>query len=409
MRVVEKNSLKGIRTEMEKIGVDAKGMELMVKKGVFKLIKIDKIINKAANLLKQGMLVKGGEAAINCRVADFKDGYTDVLLMGTLEQYARLVNHLKQQPFGLKEIAKQMETVLTNSSKRDFKVKCGKYLLDFNKKTCIMGILNLTPDSFSDGGKCYNDCDKAIFCAEQMVKEGADIIDIGGESSRPGARPVSEEEEKKRVLPVIKILSKKINIPLSIDTCKPGVAREAIMAGASLVNDISGLRNKEMVKIIKEFNVPVIIMHMQGNPQCMQENPQYEEVVNDIISFFRERIYWAESNGISKEKLILDPGIGFGKTTEHNLEILRGLEEFKVLGCPLLIGTSRKRFIGDTLGLPVGQRLEGSLAACFWSVFKGINILRVHDVLSTVRAVKMVEAILYGDKDKRQSIVNSPY
>ncbi|MCK5534478.1 dihydropteroate synthase [bacterium] len=396
MRVIEKNTLKSIKAEMEKIGVNAKGIELMLKKGIFKLIKIDKINNKAANLLKQEMLVKGGEAAINYKVADFKEGYTDVLLMGTLEQYSQLVNHLIEQPFGLKEVAKQIDVVLNNSSERNFKIKCGGYLLDFNKKTYIMGVLNITPDSFSDGGKYYTNCDKAIFCAQQMAEEGVDIIDIGGESSRPGAIPISEEEEKKRILPIIKKLTKKIKIPISIDTYKPGVARAAIMEGASLINDISGLQDEEMIKVINEFNVPVIIMHMQGSPQCMQENPQYKEVISDIISFFQERIQRAENNGISKENLILDPGIGFGKTTKHNLEILRRLEEFKILGCPLLIGTSRKRFIGDILELPVGQRLEGSLATCLWSIFKGINILRVHDVLSTVRAVRMVDAILYG-------------
>lgn len=259
-----------------------------------------------------------------------------------------------------------------------------------------MGVLNVTPDSFSDGGKFFS-LDKALSQGLEMVEEGADIIDVGGESTRPSSVPVSLEEEKKRVLPVIEKLAKKIQVPISIDTYKSQLVRKALEAGAEMINDISGLRfDSEMVKVVSKFNVPVIIMHIKGTPKNMQENPYYEDVTGEIKEYFEERINLATSSGIAEENIILDPGIGFGKRFEDNLAILKNLKEFKKLGKPLLVGLSRKSFIGKILDLPVEERLEGSLGALALSIMQGANIVRVHDVKESVRVAKVVDAILRG-------------
>ena len=253
-----------------------------------------------------------------------------------------------------------------------------------------MGILNVTPDSFSDGNLFF-DAGKAINHARQMVKDGADIIDVGGESSRPGSEPVSEDEELRRVSQIIKKLKDEIKVPISIDTYKPKVAEECIKLGASIINDINGLRNEEMIKVAAKYKVPVIIMHMKGNPKTMQKNPEYEDVVKEIKQFLAQQIKKAKKAGIND--IIIDPGIGFGKTTEHNLEILKNLNKFKELNCPILVGPSRKSFIGNITGLPVNERLEGTIAAISIAIMNGANIVRVHDVKECKRAVMVADAI----------------
>jgi len=264
-------------------------------------------------------------------------------------------------------------------------------------KTKIMGILNVTPDSFLDGGK-FIDVEKAVQHAKQMIDEGADIIDVGGESSRPGSDPVSKEEELKRVLDVVRRLSKEVNVPISIDTYKPEVAEECIKCGAEIVNDISGLRNDKMIEVVAKYGVKVIVMHMLGEPKTMQDNIDYDDVILDIKKFLKERIEKAKLSGI--KDIVIDPGIGFGKTVENNLEILRRLKEFKALGCPILVGASRKSFIGKITGLDVDERLEGTIAANVIAVMNGAEILRVHDVKECKRAIQIAEAIIDDNKDK---------
>ena len=260
-----------------------------------------------------------------------------------------------------------------------------------SKKPLIMGILNVTPDSFSDGNR-FIDVDKAVEHAKQMIKDGADMIDIGGESSRPGSDPVPEEAELKRVKPVIEKLAKETNVPISIDTYKPKVAEECLRSGAGIVNDITGLKNNDMVKIAAEYKAPVIIMHMLGSPKTMQEDISYDNVIDDIKDFFRERIEKAKQAGITQ--IMLDPGIGFGKTTEHNLQILRRLNEFKELDCPILIGTSRKSFIGKILDIDdAKQRVSGTIASNIIAINNGADIIRVHDVKEHKEALKIIEAI----------------
>ena len=254
-----------------------------------------------------------------------------------------------------------------------------------------MGILNVTPDSFADGG-LYNNEESAIQHAKQMIADGADIIDIGGESSRPGSSPISEEEELKRVLPIVKALKDEITI--SIDTYKPNVAKKCLEEGADMINDITGLTNPEMIETIKQHNAAVIIMHMQGTPENMQDNPKYEDVINEIKQFLQQQTQKAKVAGI--QNIILDPGIGFGKTLEHNLKILKNLNEFKELNYPILIGTSRKSFIEKLTKAEVKDRLPGTIAANTLAILKGAAIIRVHDVKEAKQAAEITEAIQHG-------------
>jgi dihydropteroate synthase len=277
-------------------------------------------------------------------------------------------------------------------------IKIGDNLFDLRKRPLIMGILNVTPDSFSDGGRYYS-FDDAINHAIRMEKEGADIIDIGGESTRPGAVSVPISAEMSRVMPVVKELSNKLKVPVSIDTYKSEIAEKAIVLGASMVNDISALRfDEKLAKVVAEKKVPICLMHMKGTPSNMQTNPVYENVVLEIKNFLSDRAKYAIIQGIRKENIIIDPGLGFGKRTgsgiEDNMEILKNLEEFKELGYPILIGSSRKTFIGnvydDKKPLPIKDRLDGSIETAMLAVRNGANIIRVHDVKETKTALEKI-------------------
>ena len=271
-------------------------------------------------------------------------------------------------------------------------MNCRGKQLSFGQRTLIMGVLNVTPDSFSDGG-CYLDVAAAISHAKKMVEEGADVIDIGGESSRPGASPASTEEELSRVLPVVEGIVDDVSVPVSIDTCKSAVARRALESGANIVNDITALcGDAEMAKVVAEMNAGVILMHMRGTPRTMQQLPVYGDVVSEISSWLQRRIEEAETNGVPPDKIVIDPGIGFGKTVDHNLEILRRLGEFRNLNKPVLIGTSRKSFIGKILDLPVDDRIEGTAATVAWAIAHGADMIRVHDVKTMHRVARMTDA-----------------
>jgi dihydropteroate synthase len=271
--------------------------------------------------------------------------------------------------------------------------------LDFSRRTAIMAILNVTPDSFYDGGRQL-DPGRAIADGIEMAEAGADVIDIGGESTRPGARPVSEDEELERVLPVVRGLRRGLSIPISIDTYKSGVARAALREGADIVNDISALRfDAEMGGLVAAEKVPVVLMHIQGTPRTMQAEPRYDDVVREVGDFLALRIQHAVERGVERDKIIVDPGIGFGKTLDHNLALLRGLPELASLGQPLLVGASRKSFIGKILGAEPSERLEGSLAAAAAAVLAGANIIRAHDVKETRNAVRIADAIRFGARE----------
>lgn len=284
---------------------------------------------------------------------------------------------------------------------KTYNISCGRHALLFGARTCIMGILNVTPDSFSDGGSFFT-TDAAVAHGEKLAEDGADLIDIGGESTRPFSDAVSVEEEARRVVPVIEELSKHISIPISIDTTKASVAKQAIEAGASIINDIGALRSdNNMAAVAAKYGVPVVLMHMKGNPKTMQVAPVYDDLINEIKKFLKNAISMAEKNGISRSKIIIDPGIGFGKTVEHNLFLIKHLHEFTSLDAPILIGPSRKSFIRNILfHKPSGDikadipALEtGTQAAVAAAVLHGANIVRVHDVAATYKTVKIIDAI----------------
>jgi dihydropteroate synthase len=260
------------------------------------------------------------------------------------------------------------------------------------ERTHVMGILNITPDSFSDGGRTGG-VDRTVETARRMVDAGADVVDVGGESTRPGAEPVSAEEEKRRVLPAVEAIKKAVDVRVSVDTVKASVAAGAIEAGADVINDVSALSDPEMDSVVARSGVPVVLMHMRGTPRTMQRDTGYDDLMSEIADFLRDAAEKAIAAGVSDDKILVDPGIGFGKSPVGNLQILRELSTLRRVDRPLLVGASRKSFIGSVLGLPVADRLEGSLAAAGVAAWQGAHVVRVHDVAETVRVVRMVDAI----------------
>ncbi len=262
----------------------------------------------------------------------------------------------------------------------------------------IMGVVNVTPDSFSDGGR-FEDAERAVGHAVSLLEQGADILDIGGESTRPGADPVSEEQELARVLPVIQGLRKETSAAISIDTSKPGVMREAVRSGADMINDVRALQAKDALKVASELDVPVCLMHMQGSPQTMQNAPAYEDVIAEQLGFFEERLAACEASGVKREQIVLDPGFGFGKLLGHNLTLLDRLDDLKALGLPLLAGLSRKSMLGQLTGRArADERTAASVAAALIAAQNGATILRVHDVAETSDAIKVWRAVRDSDK-----------
>ncbi|MCX8095813.1 MAG: dihydropteroate synthase [Caldisericia bacterium] len=388
---------------LRELSVHPIGISIMKDKMILKLMKVEGIDTRAANILKQECLSLGGDCAIPHSAYNLKDERVDCIIIGTLSIYKKLIPKLKLQPFGLKIIAEELERILFNEKIN--KTKIGDKIFEWGKKTYIMGIINLTPDSFSEDGLYgENFIDNAIGLATLMVEWGADLIDIGGESTRPGSSPISYEEERERVIPVLKRLVKEIDVPISVDTYKPQIAKEALEIGASLINDTHALRfDNEMVKIVSKYNVPIILMHsIDGRGGKPPNENYYKDVILDIKQFFYERIEYAFDNGIKRENIILDPGIGFGKGVKDNIEIIKNISVFKSLGQPILIGASRKSFIGEILSLPVYERVEGTIAACLKAVEEGVDILRVHDVKEVKRAVKMYDEFVRG-KDENIS------
>ena len=275
-------------------------------------------------------------------------------------------------------------------------LNCGSRVLDLGR-TQIMGILNVTPDSFSDGGSHYVNralsLDQAVLHAAQMLEDGASIIDVGGESTRPGAERVSQQEELDRVIPVVERIHAELDVVISVDTSDPNVIRESAAAGAGLINDVRALGRDGALEAAEQTNLPVCLMHMQGNPVSMQDSPEYSDVLDDVADFFLRRIAACEAAGITSDRVLLDPGFGFGKTVEHNLRLLNNLQHFRALGYPLLIGTSRKSMVGAILNKDVDQRLYGSLATVACAVMQNAEIIRVHDVAATADVVRMTQAI----------------
>lgn len=378
--------------EMGKVGVDPTGMKLMKGKTLHYNLKVEGIDPRTANLLKQEMLSVGGDAALDRRGLDCSSSSTGTLLMGTEKQFEKLFSKLEQYP-DLQPFGQSLKEILRNLSRAHYTIRCRKRTFTLGKQTLLMGVLNVTPDSFSDGG-IFFDKEKAIAHGLKMVEEGADFIDIGGESTRPGSKPLGLDEELRRVIPVIEFLAKEVDVPISIDTYKSAVAKKAIEAGAQIINDISGLHlDPSLSQVAAKEDVPLVLMHIRGNPETMQKNIHYESLFSEIIQYLKDSIQRAESAGVDPEQIIIDPGIGFGKTVEDNLLILKNLQEFKILGKPLLLGTSRKSFIGKILNADVTERLEGTLSTIVVGVLNGTHIIRCHDVIQAKRAIAIADAV----------------
>lgn len=384
-----------VKKILQDIGVDPYGIKIMLPKALTILVRINSVSNITANIIKQEMLSLGADAAIARGALTGGVKKTGCLLMGNFSQLERLCNKLKRQPFGLARLSCELACALNNYQKGSSNFKVGPHHFNFSARSYIMGIINITPDSFSGDGLL--NCREAVAdYAQKLVQDGADIIDIGGESTRPGARPVTIKEELKRVVPVIKSLSKKIKVPISVDTHKPEVAKQALGAGALIVNDITGLRDPKMAGICAKHKCALVIMHMKGRPMNMQKNPSYVSLIDEITDYLNAAINKAQDAGVSADKIIVDPGIGFGKKLEHNLEILRNLSSFKLLGRPIMIGTSRKSFIGKILDRPAQERLFGTVSSSVLAVNNGANIVRTHDVSEVKQALKLADSINRG-------------
>ena len=383
--------------EFSRIGATIQGQRIMINK-IFPLaLKVKGINPRAAEILKQEMLSRMGDVVTSRDSLVLKEGSTDVIILGTEKSIKSLIEKLKIQPFGLKKLAIDINEYLDliAGSKSQKRINISGRTFDLRAEgILIMGILNVTPDSFHDGGRYFAGKD-ATSHASVMVEEGAHIIDVGGMSTRPGSKPVSISEEMDRFIPVIRHIKKKHDVLVSIDTYRSEVARKAIESGADIINDISGMTfDREMVRLAAGSGASAVIMHIQGTPENMQDNPVYTDVVDEVYSFLYDRSDILIKAGISPEKIIIDPGIGFGKMLEHNLEILARLSDFTNMGFPVLVGASRKSFIGSLLGdIPPEGRLEGSLVSAVVAYLNGAHILRVHDVRKTLEAIKIVKNI----------------
>jgi len=395
---IETLSLADAQREMERIGVHPDGVRIMAPKAVFSVLKIYRLSPYHANVLKQEMLSIGAEAATAAGCIDCSRAESDVILMGTLSHYRKLFEKLKQQPPSFHPLAQKiLEAAQTPSPSFNLNWNFGNRKISFNqRRILIMGILNVTPDSFSDGGQFFKTKD-AVAQALKMEEAGADILDIGGESSRPGSQPVSDDEEMVRVLPVLQELLGKTAFPISIDTYKADLAEAAISMGAAIVNDITALRrDPRMASLCAERKLGVVLMHMKGEPKSMQDAPHYEDVVAEVSDFFEERINAAIAAGIQRDAIVLDPGTGiaFGKNLEHNIALMRAIPHFiERHQRPIMLGVSRKRFIGELTGKNVRDRLGGTIAAAAFCALKGASILRVHDVAECRDAIKVVQAL----------------
>lgn len=373
----------------KKINVHNLGTQILTDKIKSYNIFIDEISNQAANILKQDMLSIGGDIAVHTDVVLYKPGINSCLIIGTKKQIKKLIEKMKTQPFGLKNIALDIEKKISNYE--NFEKNSSN-----KNHTKIMGILNLTEDSFFDGGK-YSSIEKILNQIENMIDNGVDIIDIGAESTRQNSNPTSSDQEIKKILPVLELIKKidpEHKIPISIDTYRADVAEACLHCGADIINDISACTfDKKMPEIIKKYNSKIVLMHIKGTPKNMQINPTYNNLINEIMSFLEERINFMLNLGIEKNNIIIDPGIGFGKTTEHNLEILKNINIFKNLGYPILVGASRKSFIGSTLNEQVENRLIGTLAVTSFLAMNKIEYIRVHDIKENKQTVEMIKNI----------------
>lgn len=393
LRVLDLENEIQVVSAMTALGVDPAGIKRMAGKAQHLNVLIEAVPCGAANIIKQEMLAIGADAAVARGSVTCSRPLTDVLLMGSKKQLFSLVQRLPYQPFGLATVAQQLHSLLIHYSTYPTYLAGRDCRLEFDRPK-IMGIINVTPDSFYDGGVSCS-VEDALRQAELQVVAGADLLDIGGESTRPGSLSVSAQSECDRVVPIIEAIRNRFAIPISIDTTKASVAQAAMACGANFINDISGLTfDSNMAQVVAQSGAGLFVMHTRGRPDVMQQDVQYQDLVAEVILGLRSSINLAIEAGVSTDKISIDPGICFGKSVDGNLEILKRLSELRVLGYPVLLGTSRKSFIGSILNQPQPeQRLNGSLATVSVAVARGVQLFRVHDVEATRHVADMAWAM----------------
>jgi dihydropteroate synthase len=382
------------RDLLKGVEVDPCGIKEMLPKMIHINIMLEDIESKVANVIKKEMLSLGGDAAIAHDAVGRRIADSDVILMGTLKQINSFAEKIAMQSSILRKISERIIEILSNLFMDSVPLRTSRREITLGERTMIMGIINVTPDSFSDGGR-FTVPELAVEEGIRMAEEGADMIDIGGESTRPGSDPVPQGEELRRVIPVIRGLAGRIDIPLSVDTMKAAVAREALAEGAEIVNDVSSMSSDEyMANVVADAGAAVILMHMRGTPKTMQTGDlTYRSLRGEIIAFLQHHIEQAQEKGIEPMQIMVDPGLGFGKTATDNLRLIRHLGELKVLGRPIVTGASRKSFIGHITGGGPQERIEGTSAAVTTAILNGSNVIRVHDVATMKKVAVMADAL----------------
>jgi dihydropteroate synthase len=373
-------------------GIDLGALPYLVPKLCHRVILLRDVRLFAANIIKQAMLSIGGDVAVHRSVITGKIEYSDCIIMGDLRHYKNLIEKLENQP-NMSEIAGIIKKQL-NILKTNLRLRLCSENLEWDKRPLVMGIVNVTPDSFSDGG-LYAEPETAIAHALELISQGADIIDIGGESTRPGASPIDEKSEILRVLPVIKGIVSNSDVPVSIDTRNASVAEAAIGSGASIINDVSSMtHDTEMISVAKRTGAGMVLMHMRGIPADMQNNTCYGDVVSEVYDYLEGRVNVCLEAGIDPLSIIVDPGIGFGKDLEANLSLIKHIQEFSSLGVPVMLGHSRKSFIGKVLDSEVQEREEGTDAVTSWAAIREVDIVRVHSVSRAKKTIEIINSIL---------------
>ena len=383
-------SAEDLKRHLGEIDLSAEEIEKVTDQFLHCTIKLEGVDTRAANLLQSLLANLGGGLAMRKEAREFTVRETDVLLTGSHHTLSLLAHRLKGEPFGLEQVGAEILACMASENRV---MSWGSRTLDFARKTYVMGILNCTPDSFFPGSRSATLKD-AMKNAEEMIEAGVDIVDVGGESTRPGAEPVAEEEEIRRVIPCIQSLRAVSDVMISVDTRKREVAERALDAGADIVNDISGLRhNDDLARLVARRKVPIVLMHLRGTPRTMQKQAYYKNTISENLRELQPSIAAAIAAGIAPDMIIIDPGIGFAKHIQDNLRIIKELASLKSLSFPILIGLSRKKFIGEILDRPVERRLIGTITANTLAVINGANIIRVHDVGDAVEMVKIIDSV----------------
>lgn len=388
VRVVSATPVAAVAREGFRSGVAPENLDPLLARADALAVALEGVEAGAATRLAHEMRVSGGDAAVA------KAATGGLVVVGPRAAFDALLARLTDAPADLPAIGREVADALERYARRRFDLRLGPYRLSVGDRPLLMGVVNVTPDSFSDGGK-FLQPERAVAHARDLVAEGADLLDVGGESTRPGSDPVPEEEEMRRVLPVVETLAEALEVPISIDTRHARVAREAAAAGAAIVNDITGLQGeREMARAVADTGAGLVLMHIRGEPKTMQDAPRYDHLMAEVLRYLRRGLALAEEAGVPEEATIVDPGIGFGKRLEHNLEILGELSQIRSLGRPILVGPSRKRFLGQVTGAQdPAERVWGTAASCALAVAAGAAILRVHDVAAMRQASAVAHAV----------------